>query len=146
MTLLDHNLAHSTLINEPCLGQTVLVRWPAKRRAQRAGRSIDDCELVLVLELLSPRRALVEAWVQCDRQREPIVARQAIDIDLERDADLLHIDASTPVRLAITIECPEDAQEPTRLDRGRLLFAQSPLLRSAGFPAGSHDAPSLGSE
>jgi hypothetical protein len=94
---------------------------------------------VLEIELLSHSRAMVEAW--CDEGNSPrrILERQAFEIALCEDDDLLHFDLhKNGLTAAISILNPRDVHQR------RVIYAATSILAAAGMKAGAHDPPVLG--
>lgn len=135
-------------------GRIVQVRWPSVRfgapgrdeggsggGAAKAGR----VEFVLSVEPLDREHAMLEAWIEsAGGARQAVFERKPVKAQIAADGAILHIDAwsgdpESGERLAaISIRTDPSDSVPRRPT-----FAQTCLMRAAGFRAGTYDPPVL---
>jgi hypothetical protein len=140
MTIADHSLTEPLALLR---GRRLLVRWSGTFSVQSPpipwpdGRRPDDPRLELVIALAPVRgdHAVIEAWLEAPGYRRSVLEAQPARCDVTRDGRLLHVDASVAGRRVVSLSLD--------LEDDRLLFATSPLLRSAGLAPGAFDPPTL---
>src|SRR5262245_57249704 len=144
MTLMDHGISVShPVARPPAIGQTFEVRWSSLRHDEHSSQNqMVRCELALRVQVINREHALVEAWVETPTSRKQIQDRQPMRIVLESDERFAHIDVidehQSPypgARLA-AMSIPHSSP-------ANGMYAQTSLLRKAGFAAGTHDRPRM---
>ena len=122
------------------IDQRLVIAWPCTRRAAAAtrGRLLERVSCVVAVRLLDSQRASIEGWIESEGVRQRTVLHSATrPCAIESMAHLLHVDirAADGARLLVlTID----------LANQRLLYAQSALLRDAGFGGATYGQPALG--
>jgi len=139
MTISSTSLTDLTL---PALGgRRVEIRWSAIVASSSnlfqppaGARSAAHCRLrfIIALQLVSDRRALLEAWLEAPSGPRTILRRQPVACTASIHGRLLHIDAHLDGQrvLALSLVPPD-----------RIMYAGSPLLAEAGFAPGACDPP-----
>jgi hypothetical protein len=129
-------------------GWTLEVRWRSLQRETAPGSASDQVtsmrtrEFVARVAVLSYERCVIEAWIECDGRRTPVLAAQLSPVVCSFHEGLWHVDVFDAAKratrlLALSIEC-NDRDEPLRL-----WYVTSPLLATSGFAGGSYDRPAL---
>jgi hypothetical protein len=141
MTLVELNLTH---LLRCCMQRTLTVSWSATGvRLDGPRHRLGQRTVVLQLELLSPDSAMLEAWLESDNSVRNIWPRAVIPLACRCEDGFVHLDAplnraSSDRRLfSLSFSVGPDHQL-------ELLFAQTSLLKEAGFTGGSYDPPALG--
>lgn len=122
-------------------GKVLRLGWSS---IARNGQGLERVEFVLMLDVAGPREVTAEAWVERGAGRQSVLPRQDVAAQIERDGEMVHLDARigrAAARLAITLECAERPRGGA--DRAHVVYAQTGLLENAGFAAGSYDRPTL---
>jgi hypothetical protein len=142
MTIADHRVHR---VSSPPGGARVIeVRWSSLVSAwndrlgacEDAGPRHARVELVLRIEPRAADRAIASSWLELNGARREVLASQEVACIRLHEDGLEHVDlherGNGHVRLAAL---SFDA-------RGRVLYAQSPLLAEAGLPGGTYNPPS----
>lgn len=145
MTLMDRGIS---TVRPATVGQSFEVRWSSLRHEEATARRVARVEFVLRLEIINRDHAVVEAWVESPGGRRQILERQPMRITLEVDERSMQVDVfdehSSPphpgARIA-ALSIPRGTA--SNGSNGSPLYAQTTLLRKAGFAAGTHDRPRL---
>jgi hypothetical protein len=117
----------------------LVVRWSAQMPHGLDGpapqRSAGVVELVVALELVDGRCAIVEGWLAGPDRTQVLVPRQPAPCSLGLDHRLLHIDVSLNDERTLALSLEPDTE--------RLFYARSALLGRAGLVAGAFDPPRM---
>jgi hypothetical protein len=150
MTLMDRGIS---AVRQQAIGQSFEIRWASLRQQENSSMGerggVVRCEFVLRLEIINREHAVVEAWVESPTSRQQALDRQPMRIVLGNDERAVHVDVidehqSPPQRIAaLSIpHSPPDAPPDSGPDSATsAMYAQTSLLRKAGFAAGTHDRP-----
>ncbi|MDY7110043.1 MAG: hypothetical protein SYC29_15535 [Planctomycetota bacterium] len=123
-------------------GRRIEVRWSAivaasstLFQADAGARSTAHCRLrfLIALQLVTARRAMIEAWLQTPSGPRITLRRQPVTCSVRIQGRLLHVDAHLGGRrvLAVSLKSAD-----------RVMYARSPLPADAGFAPGACDPPS----
>jgi hypothetical protein len=142
MTLADHRVPD---VLPPAGTGLIEVRWSRLVSAwtdrlgacRESGPRHARVELVLSIEPRSRGRAIASSWLELNGTRREVLSEREVVCTHLRADGLDHLDLHDPsngrARLAaLSVD-----------GRGRVLYAQSPLLADAGLPGGSYNPPSL---
>ena len=121
------------------IGQRLVVAWPCTRRTKGVARDhlLERASCIVAVRTLDPQRASIECWTESEGRRQRTVLHSTIwPCARESRGHLLHVDiaAGDGSRL-LTLTIDESSQ--------RVLFAQSTLLRDAGFCGATYGPPAL---
>jgi hypothetical protein len=122
-------------------GRRIEVRWSAivaasseLFQAAAGTRPRAHCRLrfVIALQLVTSRRAMIEAWLEMPSGPRIILRRQPVTCTVHIQGRLLHVDAHLDGRrvLALSLKSTD-----------RVMYARSPLPADAGFSPGACDPP-----
>ena len=91
-------------------------------------------DFVLSIQLLEEDHAIFEAWVELPNTRKTVFSSQPLSCSVSFDEMFLHIDCTYEKKRLIALSIS---------DEDVIAYAQSDLLREAGFKGGRFEPPSL---
>ena len=144
MTLMDRGISTA---RPTTVAQSFEVRWSSLRHEEATARRVARCEFVLRLEIINYDHAVVEAWVESPLasggggSRQQMLDRQPMRIVMESDERAVHMDVidehQSPPQRIVALSIPHSPPDSA----ANAMYAQTSLLRKAGFAAGTHDRP-----
>lgn len=130
---------HSTSPGVAATVGGIVVSWPCTRRSRNArteGR-LERISCVLSVQPLDAQHAAIECWIESGGVRlKTILQSTTRPCSINADAAMTHIDATAANGTRLLALSINHADQ-------RIVYAQSMLLREAGFGGGAYDPPLL---
>jgi len=131
---------HSTSPDAAAKVGGVVISWPCTRRARdrRGGEpALERVSCVLSIQPLDAQHAAIECWIESSGVRLKTVLHSTTrPCSINGDAAMTHIDATAANGTRLLALSINHAHQ-------RIVYAQSTLLREAGFCGGTFDPPML---
>jgi hypothetical protein len=121
------------------VGCRLLMRWTCTRRTRELadGQALERGACVVAVQPLDAQHAVIECWVESGGVRQLTILHSTTrPCALASSAEMMHLDvlaADGSGLLALSIHAAD----------GSVAYVRSPLLREAGFLAGTYDPPTL---